>query len=236
MHQAEMGELEQKIGYFFRNPSILTEALTHSSYANESKAKKKDVQCNERLEFLGDSILAAVVSEYLFCTYPNLPEGELTLRRKAVVQSSALASYARKIELGKYLFLGNGEEKGNGRERQSTLENAFEALIAAMYLDAEAHGYASVRAFVLPFVKEELATNYNQVSVDPKTELQQLIQQTEGDCLEYLTVGEHGPDHEKVFEVEARLNSNIIGRGTGHSKREAEQNAAKEALRLFGEL
>ncbi len=236
MQQTNSALLERTIGYTFRDPSILTEALTHSSYANELKAKKKQVRCNERLEFLGDSILASVVSEYLFHTYPDLPEGELTQRRKAVVQSAALASYARKIELGRHLLLGNGEEKGNGRERQSTLENAFEALIAAIYLDSGDRGYETARRFVLPFVKEELATNYNHIAADPKTELQQLIQQTEGDFLEYFTVGESGPDHNKVFEVEARMNSNVIGRGVGRSKREAEQNAAKEALKLFGEL
>jgi ribonuclease-3 len=236
MQETDMTRLERKIGYTFRDPSILCEALTHSSYANELKAKKKSARCNERLEFLGDSVLAAVVSEYLYYTYPDLPEGELTQRRKAVVQSTALASYARKIELGNYLFLGNGEEKGNGRERQSTLENAFEALLAALYLDAGEKGYAVVREFLLPFVKEELQTNYNHVTADPKTELQQLIQQAEGDVLEYVTVGESGPDHNKTFRVEARMNSNIIGRGIGRSKREAEQNAAMEALKLFGEV
>jgi ribonuclease-3 len=116
------------------------------------------------------------------------------------------------------------------------LENAFEALIAAIYLDGKEEGYDVVRRFLLPFVKEELENNYNYITADPKTELQQLVQQTEGDYLEYFTVGESGPDHNKVFEVEARLNSNIIGRGKGRSKREAEQNAAMEALKLFGEL
>ena len=236
MQQKSPAFLEQTIGYTFRDSSILREALTHSSYSNELKAKKKLAPCNERLEFLGDSILSSVVSEYLYFTYPDLPEGELTQRRKAVVQSVALASYARKIGLGQYLLLGNGEEKGNGRERQSTLENAFEALIAAIYLDSGKDGYETVKRFLLPFVKEELATNFNYIAADPKTELQQLIQQTEGDYLEYFTVGESGPDHNKRFEVEARMNSNVIGRGVGRSKREAEQNAAKEALKLFGEL
>lgn len=236
MQQTDLTRLERTIQYTFQNRSLLQEALTHSSYANEWKSRKKDVRCNERLEFLGDAVLAAVVSEYLFVSYPDLPEGELTQRRKAVVQSSALASYARKIDLGAYLYLGNGEEKGNGRERQSTLENTFEALIAAMYLDAGEQGMAVVRRFVLPFIQKELQDNYSPISTDPKTELQQLIQQTEGDFLEYVTVGESGPDHDKFFEVEARMNSNIIGRGTGKSKREAEQNAALEALKLFGEL
>ena len=236
MQQTDLTQLERVIQYNFQNCSLLQEALTHSSYANEWRSRKKDIRCNERLEFLGDAVLAAVVSEYLFAQYPDLPEGELTQRRKAVVQSSALASYARQIQLGAYLYLGNGEEKGNGRERQSTLENTFEALLAAMYLDAGKEGLSVVRRFVLPFIQKELNDNYSPISTDPKTELQQLIQQTEGDFLEYVTIGESGPDHDKVFEVEARMNSNIIGRGTGKSKREAEQNAALEALKLFGEL
>ena len=236
MQNTDLSVLEKAIGYRFDNIEILKEALTHSSYANELKAKKKSVRCNERLEFLGDAVLSSIVSEYLFVEYPDLPEGELTQRRKAVVQSSALASYAREIELGVYLFLGNGEEKGGGRERQSTLENAFEAIIAAIYLDAGECGKETVRNFVLPFIKKELDENYNSVTTDPKTELQQLIQQAEGDFLEYVVVGESGPDHEKTFKVEARMNSNVIGRGTGRSKREAEQNAAMEALKLFGEI
>lgn len=236
MRETNLTLLECAIGYTFRDVGLLREALTHSSFANEQRAKKQVAACNERLEFLGDAVLAAVVSEYLFCEYPDLPEGELTGRRKAVVQSAALASYARAIDLGRYLYLGNGEEKGNGRERQSTLENAFEALIAAMYLDAGVAGLETVRRFLLPFVQRELADNYSPISIDPKTELQQLIQQTEGDSLEYVTVDEQGPDHNKIFTVEARMNSNIIGRGTGHSKREAEQSAALEALRLFGEI
>ena len=154
--QAELSLLEQAIGYSFRDRAILREALTHSSYANEMKAKKQTVRCNERLEFLGDSILSTVVSEYLFAEYPDLPEGELTGRRKAVVQSSALATYARGLKLGSYLYLGNGEEKGNGRERQSTLENTFEALVAAIYLDAGETGMEQVRRLILPLIEKEL--------------------------------------------------------------------------------
>lgn len=235
MHR-EMSLLEERIEYRFHHREILREALTHSSYANELKARRQIVVCNERLEFMGDAVLAAVVSEYLYLEYRDLPEGELTQRRKAVVQSSALASYAREIELGAYLLLGNGEEKGGGRDRQSTLENAFEALIAAIYLDAGEAGLETARGFILPFIKRELSENYSPISTDPKTELQQLIQQAEGDVLEYRIVGESGPDHQKTFEVEARMNSNVIGRGRGRSKREAEQAAAMEALRLFGEV
>ena len=236
MRKTDISVLEGTIGYTFKDKNILNEALTHSSYANELKARKKNARCNERLEFLGDAVLSSIVSEFLFLEYPDLPEGELTQRRKAVVQSAALAAYARKIGLGDFLLLGNGEEKGGGRERQSTLENAFEALVAAVYLDSGAEGKAEVKKIVIPLISHELNENYNSVATDPKTELQQLIQQAEGDFLEYVTVSESGPDHEKTFSVEARLNSNIIGRGEGRSKREAEQNAAMEALKLFGEL
>ncbi len=236
MQQEDLSLLEKRLGYTFRDLSLLREALTHSSYANEQRAKNHTVVCNERLEFLGDAVLASIVSEYLFCEYPDLPEGELTQRRKAVVQSVALASYSRQLGVGDFLFLGNGEEKGGGRERQSTLENTFEALVAAIYLDAGEKGKSCARALILPFIEKELRENYSPVITDPKTELQQLIQQAEGDFLEYFIVGESGPDHNKTFQVEARLNSNVIGRGVGRSKREAEQNSALEALKLFGEI
>ena len=172
----------------------------------------------------------------MFKKYGKLPEGELTQRRAALVRSHALASYARSIGLGDHLLLGRGEEKGNGRDKQSTLENAFEALLAAIYLDAGEQALDEIRRFLVPIIERELVENYNPIHTDAKTELQQLIQQAEGDFLEYVTVGESGPDHDKVFEVEAHLNTNVIGRGRGKSKREAEQNAAREALRLFGEI
>ena len=228
--------LEDKIGYHFRDKGILKEALTHSSYANECRARHKNAVCNERLEFLGDSVLSVIVSQYLFETYFQLPEGELTRRRAALVQSGALASYARSLGLGEYLLLGHGEEKNNGRERQSTLENAFEALIAAIYLDAGEDGFEQVRRFLLPIIRRQLGGDFDNRKIDAKTELQQLIQQAEGDFLEYEVVAERGPDHDKEFEVVAKLNSNVIGHGKGRSKREAEQNAATEALKLFGEI
>ena len=236
MQRTDIHVLEEAIGYSFKNKNILKEALTHSSYANELKSRKQTAVCNERLEFLCDSVLSAVVSEYLFHTYSELPEGELTQRRAALVQSGALASYARALSLGDYLFLGHGEEKNNGRERQSTLENAFEALIAAIYLDAAEKGFDEVKKFVLPIVKKQLGDDFDIRRIDAKTELQQLIQQAEGDFLEYEVVAESGPDHNKTFEVVAKLNSNVIGSGRGKSKREAEQAAAKEALKLFGEI
>ena len=233
---ADISMLEKRIGYTFKDKSILREALTHSSYANELKARRQNAVCNERLEFLGDSVLSVVVSEYIFRNYSTLPEGELTRIRAALVQSGALASYAREVELGEYLLLGNGEEKNNGRERQSTLENAFEALVAAIYLDAEDEGFKKVGEFLQPILKKQLEGKVVLRHLDAKTELQQLIQQAEGDFLEYVVIGESGPDHQKEFEVVAKLNSNVIGRGKGRSKREAEQNAAREALALFGEI
>lgn len=237
MQNRDLSALEAKIGYRFKNKNILKEALTHSSYANELRAKRMpSARCNERLEFLGDSVLSVVVSEYIFNRYTDVPEGELTQLRAALVQSDALASYSRSIGLGDFLFLGHGEEKNNGRERRSTLENAFEALVAAIYLDAAEQGFAAVRSFVLPIIEKQLGDDFSSKRIDAKTELQQLIQQAEGDFLEYIVVGEKGPDHNKEFEVIARLNSNVIGRGKGHSKREAEQNAARQALALFGKL
>ncbi len=236
MQKSDISGLEKRIGYSFKNKNILKEALTHSSYANELKARKQEAVCNERLEFLGDSVLSVVVSEHLFEKFASNPEGDLTQRRALLVQSASLAAYSRSIGLGDYLYLGHGEEKNLGRERQSTLENAFEALVAAIYLDAGENGLDEVRRFVLPIVDKYLEENYDYKHIDAKTELQQLIQQAEGDFLEYVVVAERGPDHKKEFEIVARLNSNVIGRGKGNSKREAEQNAAKEALRLFGTI
>ena len=185
MQRFDIEVLENRIGYVFKNRKFLKEALTHSSYANELKARKQSAECNERLEFLGDSVLSVVVSEYLFEKFSDLPEGELTQMRAMLVQSAALASYARAIGLGDYLYLGHGEEKNNGRERQSTLENAFEALVAAIYLDAGVDGLDAARHFVLPIVIRFLDENSDRSKrVDAKTELQQLIQQAEGDFLE----------------------------------------------------
>ena len=237
MQRLDFSALEGAIGYTFNNKELLSEALTHSSYSNELKAKKQACPCNERLEFLGDSVLSCVVSEYLFARFPDTPEGELSTMRAALVQSQALASYSRSLGVGDFLYLGKGEEKNNGRERQSTLENAFEAIVAAIYLDAGARGFDVVKGFVLPIIEAKLSDdNFVLNHTDAKTELQQLIQQTEGDFLEYKTVDEQGPDHDKLFTVVAMLNSNIIGKGVGHSKREAEQAAAREALRLFGKI
>lgn len=226
--------LEGKIGYYFKDRMLLKKALTHSSYSNESGAKNHHILCNERLEFLGDSVLSLITSKYIYSKYPDFPEGELTRMRAEVVCERALSGYAEKISLGQYLLLGIGEEKNNGRKRKSILADAFEALLAAIYMDAGELGYVTVEKFLLPFIVDEIG-NLKSVgfSADSKTLLQQFVQQAEGDFLEYSVVKESGPDHMKTFEVEAKLNSNVIGRGVGRSKREAEQNAAKEALKLF---
>ena len=231
-----LGVLEERIGYTFRNKSLLVRAMTHSSYSNENR--DSGMMCNERLEFFGDSVLSLVVSEYLFRHNKSMQEGELTRIRASLVCENALASYAEKIGLGEFLYLGRGEDRGNGRHRKSIISDAYEALLAAIYIDDEGSGgdgKGAVAKFILPYVTEELAhigttTDY----FDYKTLLQQVIQQAEGEILEYVVTGESGPDHEKVFAVEARLNSNVIGHGEGRSKRAAEQAAAKEALGLFG--
>ena len=232
MRRTDIGLLEKAIGYTFKNKQLLEEAITHSSYAHELKTKKIEVRCNERLEFLGDTVLSLVTSEYLFKQYPALPEGDLTHIRAALVQSQALAKYAASIDLGEYLYLGHGEEKN--RQRQSILEDAFEALLAAIYLDGGEDGLETVRKFLVPIIKNAISNGESMLHADAKTELQQLTQISDGATPNYVIVGESGPDHAKTFEVEVRLNSNVIGHGKGRSKREAEQNAAREALKLFG--
>jgi len=231
----ELALLENTIKYSFNDKQLLVRALTHSSYSNESGLKNHHIYCNERLEFLGDSVLSLITSNYLYGKFSDCPEGELTRMRAEVVCERALSGYAEKISLGSFLLLGIGEEKNNGRQRKSILADAFEALLAAIYLDAGINGMETVKEFLLPFIIKEIdsigkSTGFNG---DPKSLLQQFVQQAEGDFLEYAVVDQSGPDHMKVFKVEARLNSNVIGRGQGRSKREAEQNAAKEALALF---
>jgi ribonuclease-3 len=229
--------LEEKIGYKFKKAELIRTALTHKSYSNELRAKKISLNCNERLEFLGDSVLSIIVSEYLFMENKYLPEGELTKLRAELVCEKALSKYAAEIELGEYIYLGNGEEKNNGRKLPSITSDAFEALLAAIYLDS-GNDKKTVAEFLLPFVKNEIEdiAAKGRNTTDFKTQLQQFVQQTEGDFLKYVVIGESGPDHNKTFEVEARLNSNVIGTGSGRSKREAEQNAAKQALELFREV
>lgn len=220
-------QLQETIHYQFRNPVFLEVALTHSSYANEVKHQ---IKYNERQEFLGDAVLSIIVSDYLFNNY-TVPEGELTKLRAAIVCEKSLDVMANKIGLGQYLRLGHGEELTGGRTRPSIIADAFEALIAAIYLDS---GIESARKFVLPFVTEMLEHEDSLSFKDYKTILQEIIQQNPEEKLLYKLVGEKGPDHDKRFLVDVMLNSNVIGRGEGRSKKNAEQMAAKEALELMG--
>lgn len=228
-------ELERVLGYTFQDRTLLETALTHSSYSNEAKGKGVTVACNERLEFLGDSVLSIVASEYLFSEFTDCPEGELTRMRAEIVCEKALSVFAKKIDLGSYLNLGHGEELSGGRERASLLADAFEATLAAMFLDS-GRDKDRVAAFLLPLLRAELAQlEISGAAKDFKTLLQQFVQQAGGEVLEYFVIDERGPDHDKRFTVEARLNSNVIGTGEGKSKRSAEQMAAKQALSLFGQ-
>lgn len=220
-------ELEAVIGYRFNHPELLTEALCHSSYANE----KRTIRCNERLEFLGDSVLSIVVSNHLFRNCINLPEGELTKIRASLVCEKSLYAWAKEIGLGDFLLLGHGEDQSGGRERPSILSDAFEAVIAAMFLDG---GMDAVTPYILRFLPEHF-DRPSDAFTDYKTVLQEVIQQNPEEHIEYVLVGADGPDHNKQFHMEVRLNSNVIGRGSGRSKKIAEQMAAKEALSLMGE-
>lgn len=220
-----MTDFEQKIGYEFRDKSLLLRALTHSSYANE---KGTGLQ-NERLEFLGDSVLGFITAEYLFEHYKNKQEGELTKKRAYAVCEKTLFGYAEKIGLGDMILLGKGEEHTGGRQRPSVVSDAFEAVIAAIYLDG---GIEEAKKFVLPFI--ELSSEEQPVFKDYKSTLQEVLQQNPTEKFEYVVVGENGPDHNKEFIVEIHMNSNVIGRGVGRSKKKAEQEAAKSALELMG--
>ena len=220
--------LEKNLGYTFKDISILENALTHSSYANEAR---NGVSSNERLEFLGDSVLSVIVSDYIFKEYKNIPEGELTKLRASLVCEKSLCGFSRELELGKYLKLGKGEDKGGGRERDSILADAFEAVLAAIYLDG---GIEFARKLVMRFVLVELEQTDDEVFKDYKTALQEIIQRNPEESVSYYLTGESGPDHDKLFEVEVRLNSNVIGKGSGKSKKRAEQMAAKQALMLMG--
>lgn len=226
--------LEDKIGYTFKDKKLIEQALTHSSYANELHARgNTDVKCYERLEFLGDSVLSIITSDFLFEQYNMLDEGDLTKIRAAAVCEGALYEYSKSFGAGKFLLIGHGEEICGGRERRSILADIFEAVLAAIYLDG---GYRCAKEFALPYVSEKIKvlTSSGKANEDCKTMLQQFVQQTRGDILEYVLVGEEGPAHDKSFFFEVRLNNNCIGRGKGSSKREAEQQAAREALILFG--
>ena len=225
-----MKELEKKLNYTFRDPALLSEALSHSSYANEHRAAH--LNSNERLEFLGDSVLGFVTAEFLFVQHPDLPEGDLTRIRAALVCEQSLYEVARKLELGKYLKLGRGEEAGGGRERTSILADATEAVFAAVYLDGGIGAASQLIHRVLLDAEKEAAVEERRK--DYKTALQELIQRTPGRTITYQLVEETGPDHCRVFVMEVSVDGQVSGRGEGRSKKEAEQAAANAALKLLG--
>ena len=222
-----MKTLEEKLGYTFQDVSLLEHALTHSSYANESRGR---CTSNERLEFLGDSVLGMVVADHLYRTYPDMPEGELTRTRAALVCEESLVEVARELDLGSYLRLGKGEEHGGGRGRPSIQADAVEAVLAAVYLDG---GIGSARKLIHRFVLSR--SPQDSAPRDYKTALQELVQRTPGSNIEYNLVWETGPDHCRVFVMEVSIGGQVAGEGRGHSKKAAEQMAAKAAIeRLEG--
>jgi ribonuclease-3 len=223
-------EFEKIIGYTFKKTELLYKALTHSSYANE--VREKNCESNERLEFLGDAVLGIVTADYLYSHNAHVPEGELTKLRAMMVCEKSLYGFSLSISLGKYLRLGRGEENTKGRERPSILADAFEALVAAIYIDG---GLEAARSFLTGFADSFFSSRIESGFNDYKTTLQEIVQKNHGERLEYVLTGESGPDHNKEFIVEVHLNSNVIGEGRGGSKKEAEQMAAKEALALMGQ-
>lgn len=217
-------DLETAIGYRFQNISLLQNALTHSSYANERW--HNSLLSNERLEFLGDSILGMLVAEYLYRNFPDRPEGELTRMRADMVCEKTLASVAGQIGLGEHLLLGHGEEQGGGRSRNSILADGVESVLAACFLDG---GIQAAQRFVQKFILVEVPVTKLH-NADYKTQLQELVQQKKNQVLSYTLVGESGPDHDKHFEVEVSLNGKSVGIGSGSSKKRAEQDAARSAI------
>ncbi|MBQ3529254.1 MAG: ribonuclease III [Oscillospiraceae bacterium] len=219
-----MKDLEAAIGYKFKNITLLQNALTHSSYANEQW--HDSLKSNERLEFLGDSVLGMVVAEHLYKTFPDRLEGDLTRMRADMVCEASLARIAERIELGQYLLLGHGEEQSGGRNRPSILADAVESVLAACFLDG---GMDAARRFIETFVLCNVPQSRLR-NVDYKTALQELVQQKKNQQISYRLVGESGPDHNKSFCVEVTLNGTVVGKGTGTSKKRAEQDAARIAM------
>jgi ribonuclease-3 len=222
-----INELETAIGYQFRNITLLQNALSHSSYANERW--HDSLKSNERLEFLGDSVLGMVVAEYLYRTFPDRPEGELTRMRADMVCERTLATVANRLDLGRHLLLGKGEEQGGGRNRESILADAVESVIAACYLDG---GMDAAVQFIQKFILVNVPVTKLH-NADYKTALQELVQQKKNQVLSYTLIGESGPDHDKEFHVKLTLNGEVVGTGIGSSKKRAEQAAAKKALEML---
>lgn len=217
-------ELEEIIGYKFKNRHYLEQAMTHSSYANEKKLGKQG--CNERLEFLGDAVLELISSDFLYREFPQVPEGELTKKRASLVCEPSLAYCAREFGLPQFLMLGKGEDMTGGRNRDSIVSDATEALLGAIYLDG---GFANAKEFVLRFILNDM--EHKQLFYDSKTILQEIVQEDGSGPVEYPLIREEGPDHNKSFTVKAVVNGRVCGQGTGHTKKAAEQAAAYEALR-----
>lgn len=223
MNQNILEEFQNVIGYHFENRNLLRQALTHSSYANEKHMHK--LSDNERLEFLGDAVLEIISSEYLFENYPNLPEGDLTKLRASIVCEPTLALCTKEIDLGKYLYLGKGEDMTGGRGRKSILSDAMEAVIGAIYLDG---GFASAKEFILKFILTDI--EHKQLFYDSKTILQEMVQALHQEELGYRLIKEEGPDHNKLFVVEALMGERVIGQGEGRTKKAAEQEAAYHGI------
>lgn len=220
-------ELENRLEYKFKDRSLLRLALTHSSYANEIKDQKTDY--NERLEFLGDSVLGIVISEYVYLQNADFKEGELTKMRSKIVCEQTLAECAKDIDLGEYMLFGKGEELTGGRTRRSILADAFEALLASLYLDG---GFYAVKPIIFKLMQEKIDMAAAGLIVDDyKTHLQEIIQVKKENRIKYELMGETGPDHRKTFQTAVKLNGTVIGTGEGRSKKESEQEAAKMALR-----
>lgn len=224
-----MDTLEAKIGYIFKNRALLTTALTHSSYANEKHSDGRESY--ERLEFLGDSILGLVTAEYLYSHEPPLPEGRMTRLRAELVCEGSLHAVAQRLGLGRYMRLGRGEERTGGRERASILADMVEAIIAAMYLDS---GMAESRRFIMEEILKNAEISENHRTADYKTELQELVQRKSNQTISYELTGESGPDHDKTFCFTVSINGAASGTGSGRTKKEAEQMAAKKALEALG--
>ena len=222
---SDLKRFQEMIGYTFKNEQLLKQALTHSSYANEKHMKK--LSDNERLEFLGDAVLEVTSSEFLYQNYPNLTEGELTKLRASIVCEPTLATCTEEIHLGDFLYLGKGEDHTGGRKRKSVLSDALEAVIGAIYLDG---GFASAKEFVLKFIMTDIENKH--LFYDSKTILQEVVQ-GEHEQLNYVLLGETGPDHDKIFEVGVLIGDKQISTGTGHTKKAAEQEAAYQALLIL---
>lgn len=215
----KLNELESKIGYKFTSRELLERSMRHSSYANERHLGR--LGNNERLEFLGDAVLELVTSEYLYLTYPEMPEGEATKTRASIVCEQTLALCAKELQLGQFLLLGKGEDMTGGRERNSITSDALEALLGAIYLDG---GFANAKDFVYTFILNDI--EHKKLFFDSKTILQEIVQSQYSESLNYELVSEEGPDHNKKFTVNARIGEEIVGTGTGRTKKSAEQEAA----------